>query len=238
MQEDNTTPALTIGQLARQAGLNVRTLRYYETLGLLTPAARSEGGYRLYSTEDAKQLRFILQAKRVGFRLEEIQRIIDLSRQGGACTYVRETVSQHLVDVEQRLAELQHVRVQLSAMDSAWRTGGDERGDVCGLIEAWGPSATENNEGDIMNTGKRQVELFTAGCPICEPAVELVQRVACPSCEVTVHNVKDSPQAAADAKQLGISRLPMVLVDGKPLECCQIGPITETALRAAGVGAG
>ena len=87
-----------------------------------------------------------------------------------------------------------------------------------------------------MTTRKRQVEVFTAGCAVCEPAVELVQRVACLSCDVTVHNVRDDPKAAQRAKTAHVTRLPMVLVDGKPLECCHIGPVTEAALRAAGVG--
>ena len=87
-----------------------------------------------------------------------------------------------------------------------------------------------------MTTRKRKVEVFTAGCPVCEPAVELVRRLACASCDVTIYNVKDDPQAAQRAKAANVARLPMVLVDGKPLECCQIGPVTEAALRAAGVG--
>ena len=65
-----------------------------------------------------------------------------------------------------------------------------------------------------MTTRKRQVEVFTAGCAVCEPAVELVQRMACPSCDITVHNVRDDPKAAARAKAAHITRLPMVLVDG------------------------
>ena len=61
-------------------------------------------------------------------------------------------------------------------------------------------------------------------------------RLACPSCDVTVYNVKDDPQAAARAKAANVQRLPMVLVDGKPADCCQVGPVTEAGLRAAGIG--
>jgi len=87
-----------------------------------------------------------------------------------------------------------------------------------------------------MSTGKRQVEIFTAGCPLCEPVVELVRRIACASCDVTVYNLKDDPQAEARARAAGVHRVPMVLVDGKPAECCQTGPVTEAGLRAAGIG--
>jgi len=86
---------------------------------------------------------------------------------------------------------------------------------------------------------KRQVEVFTAGCPLCEPVVQLVKQVACDNCEVTVHNMSE-PQAAARAQAAGVNRVPMVLVDGKPADCCggNSGPVTEQGLRAAGVGAG
>ncbi len=87
-----------------------------------------------------------------------------------------------------------------------------------------------------MATGKRLVEVFTAGCPLCEPAVEMVKRVACSGCDVTVHNTKDDPKAAARAIAAGVTRVPMVLVDGIPAACCGSGPVTEEGLRAAGIG--
>ncbi len=83
---------------------------------------------------------------------------------------------------------------------------------------------------------RRKVEVFAAGCPLCEPAVEMVQRLACDRCEVTVHNLHD-PAGAARAQEANVHRVPMVLVDGKPAECCQVGAITEAGLRAAGIGA-
>ena len=89
-----------------------------------------------------------------------------------------------------------------------------------------------------MANGKRQVEVFTAGCPLCDPVVKLVEQVACDSCDVTVHNLNDA-QAAERAKAAGVKRVPMVLVDGKPAECCtSSGAVTEEGLRTVGVGAG
>ncbi len=86
----------------------------------------------------------------------------------------------------------------------------------------------------------RKVEVFTAGCPLCDPVVTLVQQVACDNCQVTVYNLKDDPQAAERARAAGVERVPMVLVDGKPADCCNAagGPVTEAGLRAAGIGAG
>jgi glutaredoxin 3 len=84
-------------------------------------------------------------------------------------------------------------------------------------------------------TGK--IEVFSAGCPLCEPVVELVQRVAGADQEVLVHNLNEA-EGARRAREAHVQRVPMVLVDGKPADCCAVGPVTEAGLRAAGVGAG
>lgn len=81
---------------------------------------------------------------------------------------------------------------------------------------------------------KRQVEVFTAGCPVCEPAVQLVHELACPDCEVTVYDLRES--GADKAQQYGIERLPSVVVDGSIAPCCQGGGVNREQLQAAGVG--
>lgn len=234
MTNDRGKPSLKIGELARRLGLNVRTLRYYERIGLLTPSARTEAGYRLYTEADEQVLRFVLQAKRLGFSLDEIREMVERSRRGSPCGYVRETLGRHQEALDARIAELQQLRAELATAQTAWReTGGVLSGAVCGLIEGWsGLSAPPDKE----RTMTRKVEVFTAGCPLCEPVVELVKRVACGQCDVTVHNLQDA-DGARRAKEANVQRVPMVLVDGKPAECCQAGPVTEGGLRAAGIGA-
>jgi glutaredoxin 3 len=84
---------------------------------------------------------------------------------------------------------------------------------------------------------KRQIEVFTAGCGVCEEAVQLVQRLACSNCQVTVHNVTKETKALRDkVKKYGIKRLPSVVVDGKLASCCTGGGVDAEALRALGVG--
>jgi len=86
---------------------------------------------------------------------------------------------------------------------------------------------------------KRKVEVFTAGCPVCEPVVELVRKTACPSCDVIVYDLNKgcvTNECRERAKQYGIARVPAVVVDGKLLDCCKTGTVTEKELRAAGVG--
>jgi len=82
---------------------------------------------------------------------------------------------------------------------------------------------------------KRKIEVFSAGCPACEEAIELVNRIACSSCEVTILDMKD-PEVASRARSLGIHSVPAVVIDGKLAECCADRGPDEAALRAAGLG--
>lgn len=82
---------------------------------------------------------------------------------------------------------------------------------------------------------KRKVEVFSAGCPACQDTVALVQRLACPSCEVSVLDMSDS-KVASRAKALGIRSVPAVVIDGKLAGCCAGRGPEEATLRAAGLG--
>ncbi len=82
---------------------------------------------------------------------------------------------------------------------------------------------------------KRQIEVFGAGCPACEETIELVKSVACPSCEVSVLDMKKA-EVASRAKALGIRSVPTVVIDGKLADCCAGRGPDETTLRAAGLG--
>ena len=83
--------------------------------------------------------------------------------------------------------------------------------------------------------GKRTVEIFSAGCPACGDTVQLIERLACPSCEVTVLDMNDAA-VARRAKEIGIRAVPAVVVDGELSSCCRgVGP-NEEDLRAAGIG--
>ena len=84
-------------------------------------------------------------------------------------------------------------------------------------------------------TTKRQIEIFSAGCPTCDDVVTLVNQLACPSCEITVvdmHNTTGHDRAT----QLGVKALPAVAVNGALLDCCTNKGVDESTLRAAGIG--
>ena len=86
-----------------------------------------------------------------------------------------------------------------------------------------------------MTKAKRKVEIFSAGCAACVDAIELVNKIACPSCAITVLNMSEE-SVAARAKKLGIRSVPAVVVDGKLADCCSGRGPDEKTLRAAGVG--
>jgi alkyl hydroperoxide reductase subunit AhpF len=86
---------------------------------------------------------------------------------------------------------------------------------------------------------KRQIEVFTAGCPVCEPIVKTVNEMTCNSCEVTIYNLIeqcDSKIFIDKMKEYNITSLPAVAVNGKLLACCQNRGVSKEELAAAGVG--
>lgn len=81
---------------------------------------------------------------------------------------------------------------------------------------------------------KRKIEVFTAGCPVCEPAVQMVNELACPDCEVSVYNLNES--GADRAERYGIKTIPAVVVDGRIVSCCDNRGPNREELAAAGIG--
>ncbi len=98
--------SLTIGQLARAAGVATSTVRYYEREGLLRPSRRSAANYRLYSPEDLEQLRFIRAAQATGFTLGDVKALL----RPAPCGRVQELIENRLEEVSRRMAELRHVK--------------------------------------------------------------------------------------------------------------------------------
>ncbi len=81
----------------------------------------------------------------------------------------------------------------------------------------------------------RKIEVFSAGCPVCEETIELVNKIACQSCEVTVLDMND-PSVASRAKSIGVRSVPSVLIDGQLADCCAGRGPDEAMLRSAGLG--
>lgn len=84
-------------------------------------------------------------------------------------------------------------------------------------------------------TVKRKIEVFSAGCPVCKDAVNLVNKLACEFCEVSVLDM-NKPEIAERAKTLGIRSVPTIVIDGKLADCCAGRGSDEATLQAAGLG--
>ena len=111
---------MNIGQLARQAGVPIDTIRYYERQGLLPEARRGANGYRQYGSDDIRRLRFVRRAKELGFSLEEIGGLLALSDARGAdMAQVRKTAEEKLGLLQQRIDELVRVRDALRGLVQA-----------------------------------------------------------------------------------------------------------------------
>ena len=115
---------LTIGQAAGAVGCNVRTIRFYEQIGLLPAAVRTDGNQRRFVASDLRRLAFIRHAREFGFSLDEIRTMLELSdRPGQPCTAVIDIARARLEEVDRRLHRLAVLREQLAAMvaERTWR---------------------------------------------------------------------------------------------------------------------
>ena len=130
---------MQIGELAKRASVNVQTVRYYERRGLLPDPPRKESGYRVYSDDDLHRLRFIRQAKALGFYLQEVAAILQM-RQGGQCPCgeVTKIAERHLREVGEQIERLRQFHLELSSALKRWKRSGTRNvsGDaICVLIE-------------------------------------------------------------------------------------------------------
>ncbi|HEX7953496.1 MAG TPA: MerR family transcriptional regulator, partial [Burkholderiales bacterium] len=112
--------ALTISRLAKAAGVELSTIRYYERRGLVRPNARRSSGYREYTDESVRRVRFIRHAQALGFTLDEIAGLLRLRIAPGMdCAAVRARASAKLANVNARLVELERIRDALATLVAA-----------------------------------------------------------------------------------------------------------------------
>ena len=108
---------VTIGRLAKASDVKVTTIRYYESIGLIDPPDRSEGGQRIYDRKAVERMRFIRHARDLGFPLEAIRELIALSRnEDRSCAEVDARARRHAADVKQRIQRLKALERELNRM--------------------------------------------------------------------------------------------------------------------------
>ncbi len=121
---------ITIGRLARDAGVKADTVRYYERMGLLPPARRTDGGYRLYGADSAARLRFIKGGQRLGLRLADIRNLLEVHDRGACpCGHTDALVRRRLAEVDAEIERLAELRRELAALEGCLND--------CAPVTAW-----------------------------------------------------------------------------------------------------
>lgn len=125
--------AMTISQAAERSGVPTKTIRYYESVGLVSPAARGENRYRAYSDKEVEILRFISRARGLGFSLGEVEQLLVLYRdRNQPSREVKRLALKHIDDLDRKIAELKAVKRAL--MQLAQKCRGDDRPE-CPILD-------------------------------------------------------------------------------------------------------
>lgn len=119
---------MNIGQAASDSGVSAKTIRYYESIGLIPEASRTDSGYRTYSDKDVETLRFIHHSRNLGFSVKDVGVLLDLWRnQKRASADVKALAMSHIKEVDRKIEELRKVRETLTHLTE--RCHGDDRPD-------------------------------------------------------------------------------------------------------------
>ncbi len=134
---------LTIGKVAKQAGVGVETIRFYERRGLLEEPPRNDSGYRQYSQEAVVKLRFIIKAKKLGFSLQEIGELFTLRRKKGAtCRDVKMQAEEKIQNIEEKIRDLTRMKEALAKLTC--QCSGDGPVSECPILAALQPTGEDS----------------------------------------------------------------------------------------------
>lgn len=124
---------MNIGEAASRSGVAAKTIRYYETIGLIPEAVRGENGYRDYAERDVEMLRFIHRARDLGFPVKDVAALLALWRdRSRSSAEVKALAARHVEEIDRKVAELQSIRRTLT--DLMARCHGDRRPD-CPILD-------------------------------------------------------------------------------------------------------
>ena len=126
-----------IGPVAKASGVPIKTIRYYEEMGLLKAVGRTEGGYRLFDTDIFARLNFIKRAQSLGLSLAEIKEFLDVHDQGQLpCDRVKAKLVHKVTEIDQQIQQLQVLKLELEGLLSGWETIPDHpETTICPIIQ-------------------------------------------------------------------------------------------------------
>jgi MerR family copper efflux transcriptional regulator len=124
---------MNIGEAAKRSGVTAKTIRYYESIGLIPEAGRTASGYRAYTIQEVETLRFIQRARSLGFSVEDVSGLLQLWRdRSRASADVKAIALKHVGEIERKIAELNSIRRTL--LDLTNRCCGDDHPD-CPILD-------------------------------------------------------------------------------------------------------
>ncbi|WP_414563470.1 MULTISPECIES: heavy metal-responsive transcriptional regulator [unclassified Anabaena] len=128
---------LLIGQVTNLSGISIRTIRYYESVGLIASLGRTEGGFRQFSTNVLTRLAFIKRAQNLGLSLEEIRDILQVYDQGQPpCGDIKEKLEEKLLQIDHQINQLFTLRSEIGELLSGWKnTHGKQEDTICPIIQ-------------------------------------------------------------------------------------------------------
>ncbi len=126
-----------IGLVAKESGVPIKTIRYYEELGLLKASSRTEGGFRLFDSDVFVRLNFIKRAQSLGLSLLEIKEFLDVHDQGELpCDHVEVKLKDKIETITQQIEQLQILKLELEGLLSGWETVPEiPENTICPIIE-------------------------------------------------------------------------------------------------------
>lgn len=144
-----TRAGFQIGKVSEQTGLSIDAIRFYEKQRLLDRPPRTEGGFRLFSTQDIERIQFIQRAQQLGFSLPEIRELLILRRgDGEACSHVRDLLRAKVAAVRHKIAELGVLEEQLTKSlrkcERQLKVSGDSHTEFCPVIEGIAERGSSN----------------------------------------------------------------------------------------------
>jgi MerR family transcriptional regulator, Zn(II)-responsive regulator of zntA len=167
-----------IGELAAELGINPKTIRYYEDIGVLPRPRRTPSGYRTYSEVDRDRLGFILKARAIGFTLEEIGDILRLRGRGERpCGHVLALLDRKIASIDEQLRALRDVRRQLLELRHSALENLPSEGAICGIIEHqdWPESGPPRRTGTSRPKWPASVRHAGGGAAEALPIVQVSQ---------------------------------------------------------------
>ncbi|MCH7903325.1 MAG: MerR family transcriptional regulator [Armatimonadetes bacterium] len=212
---------MKIGELAERTGLSSSTLRYYESRGLLPATRRTEAGYREYDDGSIERVETVLAAKRLGFSLVEIRRMLNVAEEPDRCETISLFAKARVRSIKEAIARMTEIERLLTERLDACARGQRSESGPCPIIT--GRSQEDFMEEQMTNS---KITIYSATCGLCEEAARIVRDAVAPcGCSVEV-----KPVDSDEARALGVKSAPTIVRDGKIVFCGR--PTSEEAIEA------